>query len=199
MEGIGMKDTFKKKIYTPWLFLKDMGFLFTRILHFIAAGRNPELTTVLVEKIMAVTSAVNCCVYCSWYHAKLAVAAGISDDEVKNILNLQFHADASDFELMALLYAQHYAETDRRPEKEMTDRLFETYGEKTAKHILLFIRMINFGNLAGNTWDSVISRFKGKPAPGSNILFELVFFLLTLWVMFPVMWLMKRDQNHQAT
>jgi len=194
-----MKDTFKKKIFTAWVFLKDIGFLLVHIPQFMGAKRNPEVTHSFIEKIMAVTTAVNGCVYCSWYHAKQAVAAGIHDDEVKNMFNLQFHADASEFELMALLYAQHFAETDRRPDPEMTERLFKNYGEKTAKHIVLFIRMINFGNLLGNTWDAVLSRFKGKPAPGSNVLFELVFFLLTLWVMFPAMWLMKKDSKHPAT
>jgi len=46
----------------------------------------------------------------------------------------------------------------------------------TAKHIILVIRMISFGNLCGNTWEAVISRLKGDPVPSSNILFSVYFF-----------------------
>jgi len=187
------KGRFDKRIFTAWLLLKDIGFLLTRIPLTIDAARNKDITRAFVEKIMTVTTAVNGCTYCTWYHAKTAAASGISVEEVKNLFNLQFQADASDFELMALLYAQHYAETGRQPEGQMTARLFDTYGERTAKHILLFIRMISFGNLLGNTWDAVLSRFKGKPAPRSDVVFELVFFLLTFWFMFPATWLMRRE------
>ena len=139
--------------------------------------------------------AVNGCVYCAWFHAKQAIESGISEAEVRNMLNLQFHADASEFELLALLYAQHFAETNRKPEPEMTRKLFDFYGDKTANHIILLIRMIFFGNLYGNTWDAVISRFKGKPAKNSCIIFEIFFFLLNFLIMFPAMLLLRKDKK----
>ena len=189
-----MTDRFEKRIFTPGLFLNDVGFLLTRGPSIIGAARDENITRTFVEKIMTVTTAVNECTYCAWYHAKSAVASGIgAEEEVKSLLDLQFQATASDFEIMALLYAQHYAETNRKPETHMTARLFDTYGQRTAKHIMLVIRMISFGNLLGNTWDAVPSRFKGRPAPESDVAFELAFFLLTFWFMFPAMWLMKSD------
>jgi len=184
---------FEKRIFTLELFLNDVGFLLTRGPRMIRAARNEDITRAFVEKIMTVTTAVNECTYCAWYHAKAAVASGIGAEEVESLLDLQFQATASDFEIMALLYAQHYAETNRQPETQMTARLFDAYGERTAKHIMLAIRMISFGNLLGNTWDAVLSRFKGRPAPESNVAFELAFFLLTFWFMFPAMWLMKME------
>lgn len=192
-----MTTTFDKKIYTAWLLLKDLGFLLTRLPLMRGAARNPKISKAFVEKIMAVTTAVNGCVYCRWFHAKQAVAAGITDEEVRNLFDLQFQADASDFELMALLYAQHYAETDRRPDDDMSARLVETYGPRTAGHIMLYIRMIYFGNLAGNTWDAAISRFAGAPAPRSSVVFELVFVGLAAWVMVPILWLMRRERRRR--
>jgi len=100
---------------------------------------------------MTVTTAINGCVYCSWFYAKKAAQNGISEEEVRNMMNLQFQADANAFELMALLYAQNYAETDRKPDVEVTKKIFDYYGNKTAKHIILVIRMIYWGNLYGNT------------------------------------------------
>ena len=151
-----------------------------------------KLNRAFIEKIMTVTTAVNECTYCSWFHAKQAVASGVSEEEVKNMLNLQFQADANDFESTALLYAQHYAETNRSPDEEMTKKLFDFYGEKSAKQIILFIRMIFFGNLFGNTWDAVLSRWKGKPAENSNVIFEIIFFILSAWFMYPTMLLSER-------
>ena len=51
------------------------------------------------------------------------------------MLNLQFAADASDFEVVALLYAQHYAETNRNQDKEMTKNCL-TFTEKKQQSIL---------------------------------------------------------------
>ena len=182
-----MDQNFHKKIFTAKIFFNDLGFL---IIHFpmvLIALQNEKISRAFVEKIMTVTTAVNECTYCSWFHAKQAVAGGVSEEEVKNMLNLQFNADANEFESMALLYAQHYAETNRNPDEEMTKKLFDFYDEKTAKQIILFIRMIFFGNLCGNTWDAVLSRVKGKPAENSNIIFEFVFFTLLVWFMIPIM------------
>ncbi|TNF32089.1 MAG: carboxymuconolactone decarboxylase family protein [Deltaproteobacteria bacterium] len=193
-----MSRTFDKKIYTAWLFLTDIAFLLWRIPRLFAASRNPDINRAFVERIMTVTTAVNGCVYCTWFHAKQAVAAGIAADEVRDLFNLQFQADAPERELMGLLYAQHYAETNRQPDPEMSARLLDRYGERTARHVLLFIRMITFGNLLGNTWDAALSRFKGRPAPRSNPVFEAVFLLLTWWIMVPLMWAMRRDRTREA-
>jgi AhpD family alkylhydroperoxidase len=182
-----MKPKFDKNIFTARIFISDLSFLLTRSIRIIGAIRDKKISGRFIEKIMTVTSVINGCTYCTWFHAKQAVSSGMSEVEIKNILNLQFQADASDFETMALLYTQHFAETKRHPEKEMTAKLLDFYGNNTANHIMLFIRMIFFGNLVGNTWDAVLSRFKGSPAENSSIIFEFVFFLLTFWFMLPAM------------
>ncbi|MEQ1587431.1 MAG: carboxymuconolactone decarboxylase family protein [Cyclobacteriaceae bacterium] len=195
MDHLSIKQRFHKKIFTAGLFVTDIGFLLWNVPGIIGVFRDKRITRVFVEKIMTVTTAVNGCDYCSWFHAKQAIASGISEEEVKSMMNLQFRADANDFELLALLYAQHFAETNRKPEPEMSEKLIDHYGEKTAKQIALVIRMIFFGNLYGNTWDAVLSRFNGNPAKNSNIIFEFVYFLMSFWVMVPAMLLIKRDKR----
>lgn len=190
-----MKNKFHRKIYTAGLLFNDLGYLLGNAPKIMRISKEQKISKAFMEKIMNVTTAVNGCTYCSWFHAKQALASGISEEEIQNMMDLQFKTDAKEFELMALLYAQHYAETNRNPDAEMTQKLSDYYGDKTANDILLVIRMIFFGNLYGNTWDAVLSRFKGRPAQGSNIVFELMFFLLNFWVMFPLMFLMKRDQK----
>lgn len=193
-----MKQKFQKKIFTAETFIKDTGFLIAKTPRMISAIRNEEISRAFMEKIMTVVTAVNGCTYCTWFHAKKAVESGISDEEVKNMLNLQFQAEASDFELMALLYAQHYAETDRNPDSAMRAKLFDYYGEDTANLIIIVIRMIFFGNLLGNTWDAVLSRLKGNPAENSNVIFEFFFFLLTFYFMIPSMFLAKEHRSTES-
>jgi AhpD family alkylhydroperoxidase len=191
-----MKQSFNKNIFTARIFFGDLFFMLGKSFSLIGAFRNKKITRVLAEKIMTVSSAVNGCRYCEWFHAKQALSSGISQAEIKNMLNLQFHAEASDFELPALLYTQHYAETNRNPDADMTKGFTEFYGEKTASHIYLLIRLIAFGNLGGNTWEAVLNRFKGKPVENSNLLFEIVFLLFSFWIMLPAMLMMKKEGVH---
>lgn len=190
-----MAQKFDRKIFTFRLFLNDLGFLIVKIPEIVGALRNKKINKAFMEKIMSVVTAVNGCTYCAWFHAKQAVSSGISEDEVKNMLKLQFKADASDFEVVALLYAQHFAETNRNPDKKMTDNFFEFYGDKTGKHIFLIIRMIFFGNLQGNTFDAFLSRLKGEKAENSNLIFEFFFFVLNAPFMLPILPFTKKYRN----
>lgn len=187
-----MRKNFLKKIYTASLLFNDLGFLLVNFPKISSAMRNKNLGKVFMEKIMTIVTAVNGCRYCEWFHAKQAVSCGISEDEVKNMLNLQFNADASDFEMLGLLYAQHYAETNRNPDKEMNDKLVEFYGPETASHIILMIRMIFFGNLSGNTFDAFLSRLKGNKVENSNVIFEFFFFIISAPFMLPLLLIMKK-------
>jgi len=188
-------NIYDKKIFTAEILAKDLWFLTINSPKIFGVFRDKNISRTFIEKIMMVTTAVNGCIYCEWFHAKQAVESGISEAEVRNLLKLQFQADATEFETVALLYAQHFAETNRNPDPAMTKKLFDYYGEKTANHIILVIRMIYFGNLYGNTWDAVISRFRGVSVPNSNIIFEVVYFLINAPLMFPAMILMKLEKK----
>ena len=190
-----MTHGFTKRIFTASLFFSDLGFLLWNLPKIIAVFSKKQDPKQLIEKILIVTDAVNGCIYCSWLDAKLAVKSGISEEEIKNLLKLEFHTDASESELNALLFAQHFAETNRNPDPEMTNKLFEFYGEKTAKNIILAIRAVTFGNLYFNTWGAIISRFKGNPAPNSNVIFEMVYFLLNFMIITPFVILRKLDKK----
>ena len=81
-----MKQGFDKKIFTARLFLSDIGFLFWNIPKIIGANSDKKINKVFTEKIMTVTTAVNGCTYCTWFHAKQAVNSGISEEEVRNAM-----------------------------------------------------------------------------------------------------------------
>ena len=190
-----MKNGFDRRIFTAGMWIQETLSLLYSLPGIIGTLRDENISRAFMERIMLVVTAVNGCAYCAWFHAQKAVSSGLSQEELKSLLNLQFQAGASDFELVALLYAQHYAETNRQPDPDMTRRLVASYGEKTAEHIILIIRMIFWGNLSGNTFDAFISRLKGEKAPNSNALFETIFFVLHAPVMLPILPLANRHRK----
>ena len=183
--SISTSQSFNRNIYTFKTFRQDMKFIFSHMA--LIRKTMHDLDQAFVEKIMTVVTAVNGCRYCSWFHARQAVASGISPEEVQQMLKLQFQADAAEDELTALLYAQHYAETRRNPSPEMTAKLVAEYGPEKAEEIQVVIRMITFGNLSGNTFDAFLSRLKGAKAEGSNPVFEFIFFIFGAPVLLPLL------------
>lgn len=182
-----MEHNFNRTIYNFHLLVKDIAYLLFHFPAIIGLLRNKKINKAFVEKIMLVVTAVNSCPYCAWFHAHKAMQAGLTSNEIKDILNLQFNTHTQDSEIPALLFAQHYAETNRKPDQQMIEMLYKHYGNKTAKHILLIIRMIFFGNLSGNTFDAFISRCKGQKVSGSNVIFEVIFFLISAPILWPIM------------
>jgi AhpD family alkylhydroperoxidase len=180
-----MSQSFNRNIYTFRLLKNDLKFMFSHLAQIRQTMR--ELDHAFVEKIMTVVTAVNGCRYCAWFHAREAVASGLDPEEVRSMMNLQFHADASEEELPALVYAQHYAETRGNPDPEMKAKLVAAYGEKKAEQVQTVIRMITFGNLSGNTFDAFLSRMKGVKAEGSNPLFEFIFFIFGAPLLLPLL------------
>lgn len=113
------------------------------------------------------------------------------------MLNLQFQTDASENEIPALLYAQNYAETDRNPDTEISKKLFDFYGNETAGDILLRIRLFNFANLSGNTFDAFLSRIRGVKVENSSALFEFIFFILSSPILLPLSFFAKSKSPHR--
>jgi len=190
-----MRHGFDKRIFNGKSLIDDIAFLLLHMPSIVRALRKGQVTRIFMEKIMTIITAVNGCIYCSWFHAHQALSSGMSELQVKGLFDLQFDSDATGFELIGLLYAQHYAETNRSPDNEMDEKLVQFYGERTAFDVLLFIRMIFFGNLAGNTWDAALSRFRGHPAEHSSAAFELLYLLLAAPVMIPLMFLVRKSSR----
>jgi len=104
------------------------------------------------ERIMMAVTEVNGCRYCSYHHSKLALEAGISKKELDLLLTGDFK-NCPENEILALIYAQHWAEKKGEPDQEMVLKVKNEYGEEKFAIINSAIRMINFGNLLGNSFD----------------------------------------------
>lgn len=101
--------------------------------------------------MLAVTE-VNGCRYCQYAHAKMAIDAGLSPSEIEDLSSGALHNCPTD-EVPALLYAQHWAESDGSPDPDTRQEIISTYGEQKVDAMELAMRMIRMGNLMGNTWD----------------------------------------------
>jgi AhpD family alkylhydroperoxidase len=137
-----------------------------------AAARGGRVSKAFAERIMLAVTQVNGCRYCHYGHTRAALRAGVSEAEIRS-LTLGALDQLPAEELVALVYAQHFAESGGRPDLEARQRLQETYGPETARDIMAYIRMIMMGNLLGNTFDALLSRLARRPAAGSSLGQEL--------------------------
>lgn len=110
------------------------------------------------ERLMMVVTEVNGCRYCSYYHAREALKSGVSSAELRNLLAGTIPVETPPDEGAALIYAQHWAETDADPDPDAVRKLIETYGEEKAAAIDMVLRMIRVGNLLGNSADYLLYR-----------------------------------------
>lgn len=191
------KEGFNRRIFTADILAEDVTFLMENIGAIVASRNNESLNRAFIEKIMSVVTAVNGCEYCSMFHTMQASAAGISQAEIDDLFELQFETNADKFELPALKYAVHFAETGRNPDHKETAAFVSFYGSETANEIMLFIRLILWGNLLGNTYDAFLSRLKGSPAQNSSIGFEALFFVSAFPLMFPASRVIKKRNNNE--
>jgi len=109
------------------------------------------------ERLMLAVTSVEGCRYCSYFHSKLALKGGVSQEEIVKLLSGEVEGCPEE-EALAVLYAQHWAESNACPDQEAVDRLKETYGPEKVEAIHLMLRMIRLGNLLGNSWDYLLYR-----------------------------------------
>ena len=110
------------------------------------------------ERLMLTVTGVNRCRYCAYFHANEAVRIGLSEAELRSLLTGQLPPDTPSEELLALTYAQHWAETNGWPDPEFGERVLAAYGPTATEAIHLALRMIRMGNLSGNTADYLLYR-----------------------------------------
>lgn len=175
-------ETFSKRVYSPTSLLRDLRVIINHMDELRQARRSRRISPAFAEKIMLAVTQVNGCRYCSYGHSKAALAAGVSQRELAKLLKGELDEFPED-ESVALTFAQHYAESCCQPDPIALQRLQETYGDKTAKDILAYIRMITFGNLYGNTFDAFLSRLRFRPAAGSSFTGELFVLFGSLVIM----------------
>lgn len=183
---------FAKRFYTPRRFLQDFWGIMTRMSEFRDAARSGRVSRAFAEKIMMAVTQVNGCRYCAYFHTQTALREGVSPDELEKLMALEL-GDFPEEEAVALAFAQHWAESGGDPDDKARQRFEEFYSPQVSADILAWIRMITFGNLAGNTVDAFLSRLRGKPAAGSHVLGELLLFVVCAPFTLPLLPKLRRS------
>jgi AhpD family alkylhydroperoxidase len=181
---------FKKRSYTFRGFLRDFTRLIAKSFKIRDAMKSERINPQFRERIMLAVTAVNECKYCEWGHTKTALKHGCTEEEINEIMVHDF-ASCNQEELIALAFAQHYAETGGLPSDELKEKLLDFYGKEKSQDILLFIQMITMGNLLGNTLDAFESRRKGIPPEKGTFFFEFIVYALG----FPFIRIFKRKEK----
>ena len=109
------------------------------------------------ERLMLAVTAVNGCRYCSYAHAKQALAVGMDSVEIQALQDGVLENSPED-QVPALLYAQQWAETAGKVDPAARERMVELYGAPKVDAMELALRTIQMGNLSGNTGDYILYR-----------------------------------------
>jgi len=186
---------FGKRVFSTSMFVAHVRDTAAHMGDLRAAARAGRVGQAFAEKIMLAVTQVNGCRYCNYGHTRTALAAGVSPEELRQLMAGEFDGLPED-ELVALVFAQHYAETGGHPAPEARQRLLEAYGPDTARDIMAYVRIITLGNMIGNTLDALLARLTLKPAPGSRLRDELGILLLTVfWVPVVFVWHMLAQRT----
>ncbi|HSM92797.1 MAG TPA: carboxymuconolactone decarboxylase family protein [Anaeromyxobacteraceae bacterium] len=138
----------------------------------IANRMRPRIDGKFVERLMLAVTEVNGCAVCSWAHTGIALKKGFAQAEIDAFLSGS-GAYVVPGEATAILFAQHYAGTQGRPERQAWEALVQEYGAERARLILAAIQVMMVGNISGLPLSALLARLKGRPYARSSVLFEL--------------------------
>lgn len=149
---------FNKRTYRSFgEFFADIFFLTKNLRQIRGVMRGNLISSAFRERLMLSVVSVYGCRYCSWFHTGEALKSGIEKEEIASLL-IGSVDDCPQDEAVAVLYAQHWADSDTRPDPEACARLEQAYGAEKAGVINLVLRINRVGNLSGNTWDRFLNR-----------------------------------------
>jgi AhpD family alkylhydroperoxidase len=154
---------FRKRFYTSVReFSTDILYLARNIRWLRRRNSLVIISPAFRERLMLAVTAVYGCRYCSYFHAKRGLKSGVGSEEAMALLAGSLEMCPTE-EAIALLYAQHWAESNANPNTEAVERLERAYGAEKVKAINLALRMVRVGNLVGNLWDYFLYKLsRGK-------------------------------------
>ena len=149
---------FKKRVYGSWgEFFADVRFLMRNARQLIRVYRRGILPPAFRERLMVAVTSVYGCRFCSWIHTREALKSGLDRQEIARLLSGGME-NCPEEESIAVLYAQHWADSNANPDHEAVKRLEEAYGAEKAEAMNTILCLVRFGNLTGNLWDYLLYR-----------------------------------------
>ena len=137
------------------------------------AGFKKSIYPAFSERIALAVSGVTSCAYCSWLHTQTSLEKGMSEKEIKSLLDGDIK-DVPEQEAPALFYVQHRADLDGGFSTVARQRIVDFYGEEKVEYIDFMFQAVYFGNLCSNTVYSVRNNMvQGR----KDFKFRIVYFL----------------------
>ncbi|RLA81116.1 MAG: carboxymuconolactone decarboxylase family protein [Epsilonproteobacteria bacterium] len=178
-----MKQKFNKRIFT---FKEFINILDKATYSIVKHNKNIKLINKnFRSNIMLAVTEVNGCIYCSYYHVKIALNSGTTKDEMEGLLSGELSL-AKKEEYIALMFAQHYADVSGNYDQDAYQKVVKEYGDSMAKGILSTIRLIMMGNSYGIAANCLKLRLTGKRVIGSK-LFNEFSILISIIIFLPLL------------
>lgn len=126
------------------------------------------------EELMLAVSKLNDCRYCSWGHHEWANIAGVPEEELASVEQMDpAHFDRRKW--IAISFARELVSARfGRISKDLMQEMKANYSAREIREIILIAKIMDIGNRGANTWDSMRARLRGQPAAESRIIDETV-------------------------
>ena len=171
---MGTFGGYRKKTITTREFIGSMWSLVGDTPTIYGIWGRQELDPGFREELMLAVAKVNDCRYCSWGHQEWAHMAGVTDEELARMEQVDPEGfDRSKWVAISYVRAYVSGKFGSVP-REMRQEMRDNYTAQQIKEIELVARIMDIGNRGANTWDAMLSRLKGNPAADSHILDEAV-------------------------
>jgi AhpD family alkylhydroperoxidase len=147
----------KRKVHRSWRgFFPELLFMLRNTTHLTRVYRG-GLPPALRERLMVAAAAVYGCRFCSWLHAREALRIGVDKEELAMLVGGVMEGCPEECSI-AVLYAQHWAESNAHPDPEAVRRLEETYSIEEAKLVDVVLCPIRLVLLVEDLWGSFLYR-----------------------------------------
>ena len=166
-----MQTAFKKK-YGYKEYYEALVLSYRSLFRLIGNRLKTKVDPKFLERLMLAVTEVNGCEVCSYAHTQMALKNGFTTEEIESFLQGS-DAYVVPEEATAILFAQHYADSKGKPDRETYEKLIREYGEGKSRIILSAIQVMMLGNIIGIPVSALRSRFRGKPYPNSSVFYEI--------------------------
>ncbi len=173
------KRKFSLKEHVPITWRAGLAFAYLK-----ALKRKKVMNFKLKERIMLAITEVNGCVLCSYVHTKLALSGGMSDLEIKTLLEGELKLVPAE-ESLAVLFAKDYAFNHETLDPIYYRKIIDRYGIEKAKAILSVSEVITMTNSMGISLGLLKQTLTFKHVKGSQIYNEILIPILTM-LLFPI-------------
>ena len=149
---------------------------FSTMKYFKKARQNETISQDFSERIMLAVTQVNGCEICNYYHTEEALKSGMSDVEIKNLVQGD-ESTVPTAEIKAIMFAKHYADTLGKVNQQALNEFKKYYGQEQSLAILGAIRIIMMGNAYGIPLSALKRRLKNDAVAKSSLHYEVLILL----------------------